>query len=132
MDMSLLGIKDPFNLFIYANCVTGTNRRIEASEVTSIEVLENGLAVRHEESSSGPRDIGDDIAEGVHGMLPAQVQNKVERLEIKLKTKTGGPPLGYSIPVIEQEVSPTSSDYVKLKNEMVNLASRWRQMYGIA
>ena len=130
-EVALLWV-EPENLFIYANRVTGTNRRIDAADVASVELLENGLAVRHGDSDFDSGGIGDDIADGIHGMLPAAVQNKVERLEIKLKTRTGGPPLGYSIPVVEREVSPMADDYVKLRNDMAALTSQWRQMYELA
>ena len=122
---------DAGQYFVYLNALTGTNRKIARDEVHSLDVFEDGLTIRHQ-ANTMRADMGEELAEGVNRHLPGQFQDKVERLEINLKTKTGGPPMGYNIPVIEIETIKASKAYKQLRNELVDYVTHWRTQLGLA
>ena len=117
--------------FVYLNALTGTNRQIQKDEVHALDVVEDGLTVRHH-ANAMRGDMGEELAEGINRQLPGHLQDNVERLEINLKTKTGGPPMGYNIPVIEVETPKSSKAYKALRNELVGCVANWRTQLGLA
>ena len=104
----------------YANALSGTFREIGFDEIASLEILENDVPVSHIDSAADP-GLLDQIAADINSILPDAVQHKIERLEILLRTKTGGPPHGYRIPVVETEVSSSSRRYQEFRSEIGDL-----------
>ncbi len=118
--------------FVYLNTISGTSRRIEKQDVHSIEVQENGLTIRHLLSAERKKGMGEEITESINDLLPGQVKDKIERLEVTLKTKDAKPPMGYSIPVVEFDTRPNSKNYISLRDETVATANDWRSALGLS
>lgn len=117
--------------FAYLNTLSGTKRKIGLDEIHALDVQENNLTIRHQVDALQKKDMAEEIADGINRHLPTQLQDKIERLEIVMKTKTGGPPMGYSIPIVESETSPSSREYKGLRNNVVEAVDNWRNQIGL-
>jgi len=117
--------------FVYLNTLSGTKRKIGLDEIHALDVQENNLTIRHQVDALQKKDMAEEIADGINRHLPTQLQDKIERLEIVMKTKTGGPPMGYSIPIVESETSPSSREYKGLRNNVVEAVDNWRNQIGL-
>lgn len=116
--------------FVYLNAISGTSRRIEKQDVHSLEVQENSLVVSHVVDTMRKKEIGEELGAGINDLLPANIKDKIERLEIVLITKDGLPPMGLCIPIIESEAVANNKNYLMLRNEIVEATSNWRAAIG--
>ena len=118
--------------FVYLNTFSDSIRKIEKDEIQAIDVQENGLLIRHLILTGERKTMSEELASAANSLLPENVSDKIERLEIIVKTKQGGPPMGYNIPVVEHSRSSESSDYKMLRDTVVETTNRWREVSGLS